>query len=132
MPLGRDVFVSFERVRPRAGFSPAVDVYYEQDPPRAVVCAELAGVDSESLGLEIKGRDLILTGVRRPGAPEGRLYQQLEIAYGPFRRVVSLGADVDADRARASYDDGLLRVELPLAPSEQRTRSVPIEQSQRP
>ena len=131
MPSRRDLFVSFERVRPRAGFSPAVDVYYTDDPPMAVVCVDVAGVDPASLNLEVKGRELVVAGVRRPGDPEGRLYQQLEIAYGPFRRGVALGADVDADGARASYDDGILRVELPLARDEPRARSVPIEQQRR-
>ena len=41
---------------------------------------------------------------RRPAPPaergEGRVYQQLEIEHGPFRRVVALGADVDADAAQ--------------------------------
>jgi len=128
VPSRRDLFVSFERVRPTAGFSPAVDVYYADDPPTAVVSVEIAGADPDSLNLEVKGRDLVVTGVRRAGAPEGRLYQQLEIAYGPFRRAVSLGADVDPEGARATYDDGILRVELPLVSRDPRTRTVPIEQ----
>ena len=45
-----------------------------------------------------------------------RLYQQLEIEQGVFRRVVELGADVVADEARAAYDDGILRVEVPAGP----------------
>jgi hypothetical protein len=36
-----------------------------------------------------------------------------------------LGAGLGAARARASYEDGILRVELPLAG--QVTRKVPIE-----
>jgi HSP20 family protein len=128
VPSRRDLFVSFERVRPRAGFSPPVDVYYADDPPTAVVSVEVAGADPDSLGLEVKGRELVVSGVRRAGQAEGRLYQQLEIAYGPFRRAVSLGADVDPEGARATYDDGILRVELPLVARDPRARSVPIEQ----
>jgi HSP20 family protein len=130
VPFPRDLFVSFERVRPRTGFTPAVDVYYADDPPTAVVCVELAGADPDSLNLEVKGRELVVAGVRRAGAPEGRLYQQLEIAYGPFRRAIALGADVDSDHARATYDDGILLVELPLVQRDPRARSVPIEQQQ--
>jgi HSP20 family molecular chaperone IbpA len=38
---------------------------------------------------------------------------------------VALGADVDADAARATYEDGMLTVELPIkAPAGSRT--VPI------
>jgi HSP20 family protein len=128
VPSRRDVFVSFERVRPRSGFAPAVDVYYTDDPPTAVVSVEVAGADPDSLGLEVKGRELVVTGVRRAGQSEGRLYQQLEIAYGPFRRAVSLGADVDPASAVATYDDGILRVELPLVAKDPSTTSVPIQQ----
>ena len=44
--------------------------------------------------------------------------------------MVALGADVDAERAKASYEDGMLVVELPLAqPAD--PRSVPIEPGRR-
>ena len=42
-------------------------------------------------------------------------YQQMEIEYGPFQRRIELSEDVDAARASASYERGLLRVVLPLA-----------------
>jgi HSP20 family protein len=112
--------------RPQQGFSPRVDVYYCGDEPRAVVKAELAGVDVDTVSLEVAGRELVITGERPVAETEGRVYQQVEIEAGPFRRVVELGADVIAERARASYDDGILRVELPLA-GKLSTR-VPIEQ----
>jgi HSP20 family protein len=142
----RDLFANFERMRremdelfgdvfdrtglaprKRGGFSPAVDVFYEGDPPRAVVQAELAGIDPDELTLEIEGRELVLAGHRRPADAEERVYQQLEIDFGPFRRVIQLGADVVADAARATYRDGMLRIELPLVRPESRTHSVPIE-----
>ena len=111
----------------RGGFSPAVDVYYTADPPRAIVRADLAGVDPSGISLEIRGRELILSGRREPETGEDRAYQQLEIEHGPFRRVVALGADVDADAANAAYEDGMLIVELPLdaaqAPADRAHRS---------
>ena len=146
MPPNRDLFANFERMRRemdelfgdvfdrtglaparRGGFSPAVDVFYEGEPPRAVVQAELAGIDPDELTLEIEGRELVIAGHRRPQDAEGRLYQQLEIDYGAFRRVIPLGAEVVPDAARARYTDGILRIELPLARPESRGRSVPIE-----
>ena len=110
----------------RGAFSPAVDVYYMADPPRAVVRAELAGVRASEVELEIRGRELVISGHRRsPDADAERLYQQLEVQHGPFRRAVSLGADVDVDAARATYEDGMLTVQLPIrAPAG--SRSVPI------
>ena len=122
-----DPFAERRRRAPRTltGFSPRVDVYYGGEPPCAVVKAELAGVDIDTVSLEVAGRELVITGERPVAETEGRVYQQLEIEAGPFRRVVELGADVVAERARASYEDGILRVELPIAG--QVTRRVPIE-----
>jgi HSP20 family protein len=104
-----------------------VDVYYADQPPRAVVKADLAGVDIADVALEIRGRQLLIAGERRPAAAAGRLYQQIEIEHGPFRRLVELGADVVAAEARASYEDGILEVEIPLAQPEA-VRRVPISE----
>jgi HSP20 family protein len=139
----RDLFANFERMRREMdeifgdvferrralrgrGFSPRVDVYYTDNPPRAVVKVDLAGVDPADVGLEIRGRQLVIAGERRPTEGGGRLYQQIEIEHGPFRRVVELGADVVSDKASASYADGMLQVEIPLAEPEQSVRRVPI------
>jgi HSP20 family protein len=76
----RDLFANFERMRRQmdelfdrriapqrhGGFSPAVDVYYTDDPPRAVVRADLAGIDPSEIELQIRGRELVLAGHRRP------------------------------------------------------------------
>jgi HSP20 family protein len=147
MTRQRDLLVNFERMwrdmdellgdsfadswaRPQralTGFSPRVDVYYCGEEPRAIVKVELAGVDIDTVGLEVAGRELVITGERAMQETEGRVYQQVEIEAGRFRRVVELGADVASEAARATYEDGMLRVELPLRRAGQVTRRVPIE-----
>jgi HSP20 family protein len=141
----RDLFANFDRMRREIdelfgdvferqtglrgrGFSPSVDVYYTDSPPRAVVKADLSGIDITDVALEIRGRQLLIAGERRPAEAAGRLYQQIEIEHGPFRRLVELGAEVVAEAARASYEDGMLEVEIPLARPEQSVRRVPIEE----
>ncbi|MEJ7714937.1 MAG: Hsp20 family protein [Thermoleophilaceae bacterium] len=140
----RDLFANFERMRREIdelfgdvfertgirgrGFSPPVDVYYTDDPPRAVVKADLAGVLIDDVALEIRGRQLLIAGERRAEQAEGRLFQQIEIEHGPFRRSVELGSDVVAEEARAAYEDGILVVEVPLARRDQTHRRVPIEE----
>jgi HSP20 family protein len=115
--------------RSQSGFSPRVDVYYcGTEAPRAIVKVELAGVRMETINLEISGRELVISGERPVQETEGRVYQQVEIEAGPFRRVVELHADVVADEARATYEDGVLRVELPLSAAGEAIRRVPIEQ----
>jgi HSP20 family protein len=148
MPPERDLFANFDRMRreidelfgdvfdrsPMTGrrqFLPNVDVYYCGQPPRAVVKVELAGIEVGDVSLEIRGRQLVIEGERRAHESEGRLYQQVEIPHGPFRRVVELGAEVVADKASATYDDGVLRVEIPVASPDDEKRQVPIRGRER-
>ena len=76
-----------------------VDVYYCGDPQRAIVKVDLAGIDLSAVNIEVSGRELVITGERPVQETEGRVYQQVEIVSGPFRRIVELQVDVDAERA---------------------------------
>jgi HSP20 family protein len=144
MSRQRDPFANFDRVRRQidelfgdvwtrtglshphpAGFTPRVDVYYSGDPPKAVIKADLSGIDADDLQIEVRQRVLVISGERKARDTEGRVYQQIEIEHGRFHREIQLGIDVDAESARATYDDGILRVELPVAQPSQ-VRSVPI------
>jgi HSP20 family protein len=144
----RDLFADFARMRREmdqmlgdswsrtryvsrrsTGFSPNVDVYYCGEPQRAVVKVDLAGVSLDAVGIELSGRHLAITGERPVQETEGRVYQQIEIPSGPFRRVVELQVEVDPNRAEATYDDGVLRIELPLRDPGETTHRVPIGRS---
>jgi HSP20 family protein len=151
MSSKRDPFADFARMRremdellgdfweqggPRqrrqiAAFVPRVDVYYcgEDGPQKAVVKVELPGIDLDAIHLEVRGRTLVISGERPIRDTEGRTYQQVELPSGPFRRVVELSVDVDAEQAQATYDDGILRVELPTR-LPRAARQVPIERAE--
>ncbi len=103
-----------------------MDVYYCGDPQRAVVKVDLAGINLDEVGIEVSGRQLAIVGERHVQETEGRVYQQVEIESGPFRRVVELQVDVDAEQAKATYEDGVLRIDLPLRDPAEMTRQVPI------
>jgi HSP20 family protein len=100
----------------RHGFRPAVDCFATADPPQLVIVVELAGVDPASIQLAVQNRALIVSGNRQRPREPGQVYQQAEIEYGPFERRLPLEQDVDADAASASYEAGMLRITLPLAP----------------
>ncbi len=112
--------------RRTTGFSPNVDVYYCGEPQRAVVKVDLSGASLDEIGIEVSGRQLAIVGERPVQETEGRVYQQVEIPSGPFRRIVEFQVDVDPDGATATYEDGVLRVELPLRDPAESTRRVPI------
>ena len=120
---GRSAYIS----RRTSGFSPNVDVYYCSDPERAVVKCDLAGIDPATVGIEVSGRQVTVVGKRPVQETEGRVYQQVEITTGPFRRIVELQVDVDPERAEASYEDGVLCINLPLRDEAEVTRRVPLQ-----
>lgn len=98
----------------RHGFRPNVDCFHTDDPHELTVVVELPGVDPETLHVVAAERVLVVAGERkRPHVP-ARVYQQMEIEYGPFRRQVRLAENVDPMHATARYEHGVLTVELPV------------------
>ena len=110
----------------RRGYRPQIDVFRSDDPPALVVHVELPGVDPDQVKLLAGGRTLIVVGERRRPKDSGH-FQHMEIEYGPFRRQVVLGDDIDPERASATYERGILRITLPLAAKPEPRESVFIE-----
>jgi len=97
-----------------APWSPRRDLF--QTPNALVIYVELAGLRREDLDLRVAGDQLCIRGVRRDCArpPGGRVLRR-EIPYGAFESRVAVLAGYDAARARANYQNGFLRVEVPRA-----------------
>jgi HSP20 family protein len=111
----------------RRGFRPQCDCFRTDDPPVLHVVVELPGVDPGSVEVAAAGRTLVIAGTRERPATPGARYHSMEIEYGPFQRRLELGEDVDSTRATATYERGMLKVELPLAHRDSEHTPVPIE-----
>jgi HSP20 family protein len=103
-------------VATRRGFRPNLDCYSIEDPAEVTVIVEIPGVDPDRIQIVADGRRLRLVGERERPRCTGQVYYRSEIDYGPFERELELGADVDLDAAVATYDRGLLRIVMPVAP----------------
>jgi len=111
----------------RHGFRPNVDCFHTDDPRALTVVIEVPGVDPATLQVVAAERMLVIIGERkRPHGPP-RVYQQMEIEYGPFRRQIRISEDIDPSRARAHYEHGILTVELPVVDEAEPTGRVSIE-----
>jgi len=111
----------------RHGFRPQLDCFRSEEPPAFTVVMDIAGIDPDQVHVTAAERTLTISGERRRAACEGRVYQQMEIEYGPFERLVHLPEDVDLTQAEARYDRGLLMIVVPVAVKEPPTQRVPIE-----
>lgn len=98
----------------RRGFQPQCDCYRTDEPPALHLTLELPGVDPAAVRVVAAGTALVVSGVRERPHPAGARYRQVEIEYGPFERRIELAEDVDADAATATYEAGMLRLEVPL------------------
>jgi HSP20 family protein len=108
------------------GFRPAADAYFEEDTREIVVRFDLAGIAMSDIELLVDRRELVVRGERAFPTREGRVYQQVEMDYGPFERRVRLMVDVDPEVTTATYEAGVLEVRLTLTERDQGARKIDI------
>ena len=93
---------------------PVVDMY-ESD-QALTLKVELPGFSKDDVQVEIKDNVLTLKGERkRETDVKDEQYHRVERAYGTFQRSFMLPALVDAEKAAASFKDGVLELKLPKA-----------------
>lgn len=107
-------------------FLPAIDVYKEKD--NLVAEAHIPEVDPDSLEVSIENNVLTIQGKseKRKEIEEKNFYRR-EVRHGSFYRSVALPARVAGDKAEASYDKGVLKVVVPLAPEEKAKKPKKIK-----
>ena len=102
---------------------PPINVFRQND--EYVVVAEMPGVDKDGLEIQIDGSQLRVRGERRIEKAEGTSVHRRERRDGKFDRTFELPIRVDADKAQANFDNGILAVKLPQAESD-KPKSVAI------
>lgn len=102
----------------------AADVFESDD--AVVVRIEAPGMQREDFNVALNGDVLTVWGEKRidQEASAGQ-WRVVQSAYGNFRRDVTLSVPVQADRACASYRNGVLRIELPKS-EEARPRRIAV------
>jgi HSP20 family protein len=93
-------------------WAPAVDVYQDKD--QFTVVAELPGLKKEDIELSLHDGVLTISGERKQEKKGEEGYRN-ERFFGRFQRSVTLPASIDGNKVKATYQDGILRVELPKA-----------------
>lgn len=105
-------------------WNPAVDLYEKDD--HFVIKAELPGVNKKDISIDLKDRVLTLSGERsHDNEVKEESYYRRERFYGKFQRAFTLPADVDSDKIKAEFKDGLLKITVPK-PEQQKPKQVTI------
>lgn len=108
-------------------FLPQVEI---KDTTREIrVTAELPGLEQKDLEVSIVDGALCLKGEKREEHEEekGDVYRS-ERRYGAFERMIPLPVEVEPDKIKASYRNGVLKVILPKSKDAQSSRQViPVE-----
>ena len=91
-----------------------------------VVRAEVPGMDPLEFDITVSGDNLTIRGTRFTGQGlEGGWYHRRERESGSFSRAIRLPAEVDGDRAEATYVAGVLAISLPLKQAA-KPREIPV------
>ena len=119
MPLIRfDPFREFDRMFDHAvnqARQPSfpMDAYRSGD--TIVVHFDLPGVDPSSIDIEYERQALTVTAERSWRPTEGDQLLAAERVHGKFQRQILLGEGLDAEGLKASYENGVLTVNIPVA-----------------
>ncbi len=91
--------------------------------------AELPGISREDVSIDLENNVLSISGSKQEERTEGdeeRRYHVWERRYGSFQRGFTLPRTVQADGIRATFENGVLEINLPKA-AEAKGRKISIE-----
>lgn len=94
---------------------PSIDV--RESETEVVVEAELPGMDEKNVSVTLNNGILTLKGEKKSEREEKKDdYHLMERSYGSFQRSFQVADAIDADKVKASFDKGVLKVTMPKRP----------------
>ena len=105
------------------GTYPPVNVFRQGDD--FVLVAEIPGVEKDNLDIQVKGRQVRIKGAKEVEFDDGVSVHRRERLSGGFDRALVIPADIDGDKAKAEFRDGVLALHLPRSDAD-RPRSIQI------
>jgi HSP20 family protein len=97
----------------RAGVFPPLNLYDNGE--ALVVRAEIPGLKTEDLEVHATVNSLTVKGTRKATEVQGASYHRRERGHGVFSRTIGLPQEVDPQKVKAAYRNGVLEVTLPRA-----------------
>jgi len=107
----REVKSEREQTTPGRVYSPSVDIF--EDDQALTIVADMPGVPSENITIDLRDDVLSLTGVPSVSVPEQEEYLLREYDTGKYFRQFTLSEVIDQGSINANLSNGVLRVTLP-------------------
>ena len=98
------------------GSYPSVNLF--QDGDNTILMAEVPGVEKDKIKVQIKDNLITVSGERKTEYPEKASYHRVERRGISFDRTIKLPVKVDADKVKADFENGILKVVMPRAESD--------------
>lgn len=106
---------------------PNTDVYVSEG--TLIIKVELSGMRREDLELTVEGNRLMISGQRPDDSRNAKCkFFVMEISYGPFECVIEIPPGFNLGHAKAAYQNGFLRVEVPRATLSTKAHLVPVSE----
>ena len=107
--------------------SPDVDIF--EDGNDVVVKAEMPGMKKENIDVNLTNDMITVSGEKKKEEKvEKKDYYRVERSYGSFTRSFRLPKEVQSDKAKATFKDGVLELRVPkTAEAISKEKKIPIE-----
>ena len=110
----------------RGEWFPRLDVQRKNSD--VVVEIELPGLKKDDVQIEVTPEGLVISGEKRQESETKEdNYYRSERSFGRFMRRVALPHGTDTDEADAKFEDGVLRITMPVKEVETTKRTVPVK-----
>jgi HSP20 family protein len=107
-------------------WTPPVEIEYRDG--NLVVSAELPGLGEKDVKVEINDDFLVMEGERQDEREEEEGgVRRTERRYGEFYRAIALPEGADTEHARAEFQNGVLKVSIPVPEAQSNLRQIPIQ-----
>jgi HSP20 family protein len=108
----RNIAPEFDAFNTEREWAPEVDI--TEDAESIIVKTELPGMSRDDIEIDIANGVLSIKGEKKEEEEEKKkTWHRREVRYGSFVRSFTLPTDVKSDEAKASYDNGVLKITLP-------------------
>ena len=107
----QEVKSATEQTTPGPVFSPVVDIF--EDDQALTIVADMPGVPSENVSIDLQNDVLTLTGIPSVSVPEKEESLMQEFETGKYFRQFTLSEVIDQAHIKATLNQGVLRVILP-------------------